>query len=137
MLNKQLKRRVSQLRAKCSNDGCQWTDQLCNLDDHLEKCEYTLKSCIHGCGECLPQKHLIEHEQHDCIKRPISLQLNSLKMQFAEKLHIMEEKYDKEIQRLNKELIERNKRHVEEIKNMRMEIQHNNNNNNNNNKQRN
>ncbi len=123
LLNKQLKRRVAELPARCYNEGCSWIGELNTLNQHLEKCEYTLKHCRHsGCGRTFTQRELGEHERHECSRRPLDLQLESFKVKFTERLQLMEERYDGEIKLLNRRLIDQEKLHREELDRLRQEM---------------
>ena len=64
----------------------------------------------------------MEHERHECTRRPLDLQLESLKVKFTERLQLMEDRYDGEIKLLNRRLIDQEKLHREEIDRLRQEM---------------
>lgn len=85
------------------------------MPDHMEKCEYTLKLCKHGCGEYLTEVQLRSHEKHECRGRPLDVQMESLNIKFTEKLQSMQVKHDTEVARLEKRITEMEKKHAKEL----------------------
>ena len=74
MHNKGLERKLKSLVAKCENKhlGCTWSDELGNLDRHLEAvCLYVNVGCKHGCSTVTKRKDIAEHE-NQCGRRPFS-----------------------------------------------------------------
>lgn len=62
-------RRVKRLLVKCSNKSCPWKNELGNLGEHLDKCEYTMIPCTRGCGEDVARGELRAHLEGSCILR--------------------------------------------------------------------
>ncbi len=63
-------------------DGCEWTGELGQLDDHLKtnprlekekiSCDFVKVVCIHNCGAKLQRRYIQIHQTELCSKRPFS-----------------------------------------------------------------
>ena len=67
---------IKALKVECTNekDGCNWTNDLRYLEDHLKSCDYVLVSCDNECkvGDNITKfsrKDLAEHLANKCPKR--------------------------------------------------------------------
>ena len=58
---------------KCDNvmGGCEWKGTVGTLDEHLEKCQFTLVSCPNECEEdqYIMRKDLNKHLENECLNR--------------------------------------------------------------------
>ncbi|XP_013384755.1 TNF receptor-associated factor 6 [Lingula anatina] len=65
-----VRREVLSLRVKCHNmdHGCQWAEELRDLQDHLQNCDYVLVDCEHRCGSQFPKCDIANHSE-SCPKR--------------------------------------------------------------------
>lgn len=88
----------------------------------MEKCEYTLKLCKHGCGEYMTEVQLRNHEKHECRCRPLEMQMESMNIKFNEKLQLMQAKHDTEVSRLEKRINDIEKKHAKELANLLQQI---------------
>ena len=82
--DKGLKRILYSLKVQCGHqkDGCEWTGELGQLDEHLntdpqpEKqlngCLFVNLVCIYDCGELIPRQYVQSHQILYCTKRPFS-----------------------------------------------------------------
>ncbi|XP_064384962.1 TNF receptor-associated factor 4-like [Halichondria panicea] len=80
--DKRLKRSLYALKVRCSHqkDGCEWTGELGQLDEHLntdplpEKqlngCSFVEIDCLYKCGDELQRRHIQNHQTNCCPKRP-------------------------------------------------------------------
>ncbi|XP_077995740.1 TNF receptor-associated factor 4-like [Glandiceps talaboti] len=64
---------ISSMTVRCNyhRDGCQWFDELQNLQDHLENCLYDRIPCTSNCSAKIPRKQLKNHLANDCPKRKV------------------------------------------------------------------
>ena len=81
--DKRLKRTLYAFKVHCTHqkDGCEWTGELGQLDEHLntnpepgkqfDGCQLTQLFCAH-CGEKKCRQEMEEHQNEHCTKRPIS-----------------------------------------------------------------
>ena len=72
MLDKKQKRRVLDLKVKCTecSRGCSWTGPLGDLDNHGSKdCEFKDISCPNDCGMEVQRRRLADHLAKRCPKR--------------------------------------------------------------------
>ena len=79
--DKGLKRSLYSLKVRCSQqkDGCEWTGELRQLDEHLntdpqpEKqlngCQFVEINCIYNCRNQLQRRYIQNHQIKDCPKR--------------------------------------------------------------------
>ena len=70
------------LKVHCSHqkDGCEWTGELRQLDEHLntdpepekqlDGCQFVEIDCIYNCGNHQQQRYIQKHQIKDCPKRP-------------------------------------------------------------------
>ena len=80
--DKRLKRSLYALKVRCSHqkDGCEWTGELGQLDEHLntaplpEKrlhgCPFVEINCVYNCEDKLQRRHIQNHQTDRCRKRP-------------------------------------------------------------------
>ncbi len=80
--DKRLKRSLYALKVRCSyqKDGCEWTGELGQLDEHLntdplpEKqlngCSFVEIDCLYNCGDELQRRDIRNHQTKRCPKRP-------------------------------------------------------------------
>ncbi|XP_064385217.1 TNF receptor-associated factor 4-like [Halichondria panicea] len=80
--DKGLKRSLYSLKVRCSHqkDGCEWTGELRQLDEHLntdpqpEKqlngCQFVKIDCIYNCRNHQQRRYIQNHQIKDCLKRP-------------------------------------------------------------------
>ena len=110
MPEKQLMRRISDLKVKCSKMklGCEWTGELRELQNHLDKvCPYVEVSCPLNCGGIFVRSSLQEHEEDDCPMRTTDIKLLSLTRKLESRIEALElkcAKQDDQIATLKKEL---------------------------------
>lgn len=79
--NKGLQRVLNNFSVHCSNkrEGCIWTGELGDLDNHLnlhpqqdklmDGCIFTTVNCIY-CGDALKRTEIEAHQKEKCLKRP-------------------------------------------------------------------
>ncbi len=82
--DKGVKRSLYDLKIRCSHqqEGCEWTEKLGELDDHLntdpqlekqlEGCQYVKIACINNCGDQIHRKDIKEHQNDHCPNRLFS-----------------------------------------------------------------
>ena len=80
--DKGLKRSLYSLKVRCSHqkDGCEWTKELRQLDEHLntdplpekqlDGCQFVEIDCIYNCRNQLQRRYIQNHQIKDCPKRP-------------------------------------------------------------------
>ncbi|XP_064385188.1 TNF receptor-associated factor 4-like [Halichondria panicea] len=80
--DKGLKQSLYGLIVRCSHqkDGCEWTGELRQLDEHLntdsqpekqlDGCQFVEIDCIYNCGDQRQRMHIQVHQIKDCPKRP-------------------------------------------------------------------
>ncbi len=80
--DKGLKQSLYDLKVRCSHqkDGCEWTGELRQLDEHLntdpqpekqlDGCQFVEIDCINNCGNQLQRRYIQIHQIKDCPKRP-------------------------------------------------------------------
>ena len=79
LINKGLKRALSEFRVYCSHHGCGWIGELGKLDDHLNSdpqperrldgCQFTVIECLH-CKEGIRRDEIAGHQLERCPQRP-------------------------------------------------------------------
>ena len=71
ILNKALKREIDELKVHCINHekGCEWKNELDNLETHLKDCGYVEVECSNKCKRRLMTKELGQHLQNECLLR--------------------------------------------------------------------
>ena len=75
--NAQLKRRVKQLRVRCTNklEGCEWEGNLEELEGHLDlgsvegNCDFVRVMCPSQCGKHVQRCNLRSHKSKECENR--------------------------------------------------------------------
>ncbi len=84
--DKGLKRSLYSLKVRCSHqkDGCEWTEELRQLDEHLntdpqpekqlDGCQFVEIDCIYNCENQLQRRYIQNHQIKDCPKRPFGCQ---------------------------------------------------------------
>ena len=85
MLDKDLQRIILSLRVQCElrEQGCQWEGQLRDIEKHLSVtndggCCYVEVECRYECGKRMMRGDMKEHEEEQCLKRPIEVQLSKM-----------------------------------------------------------
>ncbi|XP_064385189.1 TNF receptor-associated factor 4-like [Halichondria panicea] len=80
--DKGLKQSLYSLKVRCSQqkNGCEWTVDLRQLDEHLntdpqpekqlDGCQFVEIDCIYNCGDHLQRRYIQNHQIKDCSKRP-------------------------------------------------------------------
>ena len=80
--DKGLKQSLYSLKVHCGHqkDGCEWTGELRQLDEHLntdplpekqlDGCQFVEINCIYNCGDQLQRRYIQNHQIKDCPKRP-------------------------------------------------------------------
>ncbi len=80
--DKGLKQSLYSLKVRCSHqkDGCEWTGELRQLDEHLntdpqpekqlDGCQFVEIDCIYNCRNQLQRRYIQNHQIKDCPKRP-------------------------------------------------------------------
>jgi len=71
ILNKALKREINILEVHCINHekGCKWKNEVVNLENHLEVCEYAEVECSNKCKHRLIRNRLGKHLRSECLLR--------------------------------------------------------------------
>ena len=81
-VDKALKQSLYSLKVRCSykKDGCEWTRELRQLDEHLntdpqpekqlDGCQFVEIDCIYNCGNHQQRRYIQIHQIKDCPKRP-------------------------------------------------------------------
>ena len=126
-LHKKLVREVNALVVRCPQKelGCEWEDELGQLQSHLnlvtgvatalsKGCDFVMVECPYQCGAQLQRRLLHEHEVEICPKRPIEMQVASLMWKF--------ETITVENQQLRQELEKMQKMHTEEMNQVKQEL---------------
>ena len=82
--DKGLKQSLYSLKVRCSHqkDGCEWTGELRQLDEHLntdpqpdkqlDGCKFVEIACFYKCGNHQQRRYIQNHQIKDCPKRPFS-----------------------------------------------------------------
>lgn len=98
MLNKAHQREINELKVFCTNKdaGCTWKGKVKDLETHTSggdgSCTYVLVSCKWKCGERVIRKDIVQHERHECLKRPWYLEFDDTRVQsLGERVHKLEE----------------------------------------------
>ncbi len=110
MAEKQLNRRILDLKIKCSKSkyGCDWVGEIRQLDNHQSvTCLYTEVACSLGCGESMQRQFLERHVLDECIKRPVESRLLRITQKLETKINSLELKCDEQgakIQQLEKDI---------------------------------
>ena len=71
ILNKALKREINELKVHCINQekGCEWENELENLETHLKDCGYVEVECSNKCNHRLMRNELSKHLRNECLLR--------------------------------------------------------------------
>jgi len=65
--DKATERKILSFKIKCSSDGCDWTGELREKEDHLASCSFKLVSCTNEiCQVTIQRKELEEHATNSC-----------------------------------------------------------------------
>ena len=66
--NKLSNREIKKLLIWCTNDekGCGWCDELFNLEDHLQECEFEEIECLQNCGMMIERPKMDDHLKNEC-----------------------------------------------------------------------
>ena len=103
MQERQLQRKISDLIICCpeKKQGCPWTGEIRNLDNHLSSiCAYMVISCPLECGEDFQRIHLEKHQEDECSKRSPESKLLSLTRKFGERLSMVETKCNEQEEKI-------------------------------------
>ena len=80
--DKSSKQSLYSLKVRCGHqkDGCEWTGELRQLDEHLntdplpekqlDGCQFVEVDCIYNCGNHQQRRYIQNHQIKDCPKRP-------------------------------------------------------------------
>ena len=93
MLEKQLQRKVLNLRVFCSKkgEGCQWEGELRDLETHSRRdCVLVEEVCRYKCGGRYQRRFLRNHEMNDCTQRPPEVIMQCLVQKMAERIDRLE-----------------------------------------------
>ena len=94
--DKSSKQSLYNLKVRCSHqkDGCEWTGELRQLDEHLntdpqpekqlDRCQFVKIDCIYNCGNQVQRQYIHIHGTEDCPKRSFD----------CEHCHVYESTYD-------------------------------------------
>lgn len=84
--NKQNERNILNLLIKCDQqkEGCDWTGQLRQQEDHNKSCLYVAIQCGRHCEEILKRMDMIDHEQNRCPKRNVQCSHCSAEIEFQD-----------------------------------------------------
>ena len=71
--NKLSGREIKQLLILCANNekGCVWRDELVNLEDHLNICEFEDVKCLQKCGMLIERVKMDDHLCNECPCRKV------------------------------------------------------------------
>lgn len=65
--DKATERKILSFAIKCPSDGCDWTGELREKEDHLSSCSFKLVSCTNeNCQVTIQRKELEEHATNSC-----------------------------------------------------------------------
>jgi len=84
------RREILSLPVQCANqcDGCDWTGELGQLEDHEAQCPYTKVQCMYpSCGALMLREDLSRHLEEECMFRQQQCQYCKL-MTTADKLKV-------------------------------------------------
>ena len=125
MLDKSDQRKVLGLKVHCSRkkDGCQWEGELRHLDHHeREECMCALVECRYSCGERVPRRQLVEHEDDLCPQRPVDVKLESFMMKMEAQLTIERSRHEQEMAAMRKEIESKEKSHTIEMEKLKQKL---------------
>lgn len=103
MPEKQLQRKILDLKVSCTElkQGCTWTGEIRDLDNHLNKsCSYVTVACPLDCGVTLQRIHLEKHQEDECPQRSTELKLLSLTRKLEERLISVEKKCEEQEEKI-------------------------------------
>ena len=77
--NKLSDREIRSLHVMCTNKerGCEWQDELNNINNHLGNsngCQFEDVSCSNECGKMLQRRYLTSHIETECPRRKVDCQ---------------------------------------------------------------
>ena len=93
MLEKQLQRKILDLRVFCSKkgEGCRWEGELRDLETHSRRdCVLVEEVCRYKCGGRYQRRFLPNHEMDECPQRPPEVITQSLIREMAERMDRLE-----------------------------------------------
>ena len=72
--NKLSDREIKKLLIWCKNNenGCEWRDELVNLEDHLSICEFEEIECLQKCGTMIERPKMDDHISKECPCRQVT-----------------------------------------------------------------
>ena len=108
MLDKGTARQVLSLKTRCSRkrryNDCEWEGELRHLRRHVEdECGRTLVECRYSCGESIPRRQLVVHEEQ-CENSALNI-----KKRFDLLRALAEERYKREMRDLEEKITKQEK----------------------------
>ena len=82
--NNALKREILDLKITCDQQGCKWTGELRNEEDHEEECQHVYKACKNECGQLVMRKDMEDHVDNQCPKRSVCCEHCDLELKLVE-----------------------------------------------------
>ena len=84
--NNALKRQILDLKITCGRqeDGCEWTGELRNEEDHEEECQYANEYCTNECGQWVMRKDMEDHVDNQCPRRSVYCEHCYLELELME-----------------------------------------------------
>ena len=84
--NNALKREILDLKITCGRqeEGCEWTGELRNEEDHEEECQYVNEYCTNECGEWVMRKDMEDHVDNQCPRRSVCCEYCDLELELVE-----------------------------------------------------
>ena len=67
--DRNIARRVKEMRVKCTSTGCPWVNELGSLEKHLETCGFALVPCANGCKKQIMRSEHTSHCTKECLLR--------------------------------------------------------------------
>lgn len=64
--DKATERKILSLAIKCPTEGCAWTGELRQKQEHYRECKKCQVECPHGCGAKMQQEKLSHHTGGEC-----------------------------------------------------------------------
>ena len=84
--NNMVKREILSLKIKCDNqeEGCEWTGELRQQDEHKQTCGYVVVPCDNKCEEMVMRKDKNHHEENLCYRRIVSCSYCDVQLEYQE-----------------------------------------------------
>ena len=121
MLDKDFNRQVLNRKVYCykKHAGCDWIGDLRHLEDHSRECNHVEVNCSWNCGQKIVRHKLREHEEDECLLRPVELKLKRSVDKMQEQLDnfkIIYKEQRQQIECLEDKKVKAEERHKEEKK---------------------